>query len=84
MKARRSIWRNHASSAMNIPAALEKGREATIAANRIMLVDPRGEIDESDLLQFLESEIEPRLWTWLATKSQKGKERRAVTDGNEC
>jgi len=45
-----------------------KGKEATLAANRLMLVDPRGEIHEDDLLEFLERVIEPKLWPWLEEK----------------
>ncbi len=73
-KTRRSVWRVHASRAMVIPAALAKGETATIAANRVMLVDPRGEIDESALLEFLEAEVEPRLWPWLARLQRRHEE----------
>jgi len=44
-----------------IPAALVKGKEATLAAGRLMLVDPRGEISEAELGRLLESLIEPAL-----------------------
>ena len=56
------------SSALVLPASIEKGKESTIAANRLMLVDPRGEINESDLLEFLEKYIEPEFWPWLKEK----------------
>jgi len=58
------------STALLIPAAIEKGENSTLAANRLMLVDPRGEIPEQDLLEFLETYIEPNFWPWI-----KGKRR---------
>ena len=56
------------SKTMIIPAALKAGKESTIAANRLMLVDPRGEIPEDDLLEFLEEHVEPVFWPWLKEK----------------
>jgi len=59
------------SKALVIPAKLKVGKESTLAANRLMLVDPRGEIDENDLLDFLETFIEPIFWSWLKKISKK-------------
>lgn len=60
LKAKRSNLKIGAHSrAMIIPAQLEIGDESTIAANRLGLVDFRGVIPEKDLLEFLESHIEP-------------------------
>jgi hypothetical protein len=56
------------SRVLVLPAAIEKGQESTLAANRLIVVDPRGEIDESDLLEFLEEYIEPNFWPWLREK----------------
>lgn len=53
---------------MNIPHPLEASDESTIAANRLILADPRGEIPESDLLEFLETQIEPAFWEWRKRK----------------
>src|SRR5207249_10000821 len=61
----------------------EVGSDATLAANRIMLVDPRGVIDEGDLLEFLEEEIEPRLWIWIAKKARTSRQG-ADAVGNEA
>ena len=63
------------SRAIILPAAIEKGVTSTLAANRIMIVDPRGEISEEDLLEFLEQYVEPKFWPWLK-KKQKEKEKR--------
>lgn len=66
LKDRRSnIKHGVYSYALVLPAKLKKGKHSTLAANRLILVDPRGEIDEDDLLQFLEDVIEPSLWPWL-------------------
>ena len=63
------------SRALLIPAKLEKGNESTLAANRLMLVDPRGEISESDLLEFLETYIEPNFWAWFKRKKEENSEK---------
>lgn len=76
LKDRRLNYRQGGSTVLALPATLKLGRESTLAANRVMLVDPRGEIAEGDLLEFLESEIEPRLWPWLEkTKVQSSANR---------
>jgi hypothetical protein len=57
------------STALILPAKLAKGKQSTLAANRLILVDPRGQIPETDLLEFLERYIEPQLWPWLQEKN---------------
>jgi hypothetical protein len=52
------------SNAITIPSALETGETASIAANRLLIVDPRGEINARDLLEFLEAFVEPDFWNW--------------------
>lgn len=56
------------SRAMRLPPGLKIGTDSTFACNRIILSDPRGEIDAEDLLEFLESVIEPRFWEWWEKK----------------
>lgn len=65
---RTNIRHGEYSQALILPAKIKKGRESTLAANRLILVDPRGEIDEDDLLEFLERFIEPEFWPWLRKK----------------
>jgi hypothetical protein len=60
-----------ASKSIVIPSKLKIGKVATIAANRLMVVDPRGEISENDLLDFLEEHIEPNFWPWLKEKQNE-------------
>jgi len=60
-----------ASRSVVIPSKLKTGETATIAANRLMIIDPRGEINENDLLEFLETHIEPNFWPWLKQKKAK-------------
>ena len=72
LKDRRSnIKRGRYSTALTLPAKMETGKESTLAANRLVLVDPRGEIHESDLLEFLETFIEPKFWPWLEELRRK-------------
>ena len=76
LKDRRSnIPHGKYSKALVLPASIEKGDESTLAANRLILVDPRGEIPEGDLLEFLETHIEPNFWPWLKRlkESQRSK-----------
>jgi len=65
---RSNIKHGRYSNVLVIPASIEKGAVSTLAANRLLLVDTRGEISESDLLNFLEDCIEPRFWVWLENK----------------
>jgi hypothetical protein len=64
------------STALILPAGLKMGKESTLAADRLILVDPRGEISEDDLLEFLESYVEPNFWAWYLRK--KGLEASAA------
>lgn len=52
------------SNFLNIPKPVIVGEESTIAVNRLILADPRGEIPERDLLEFMETHIEPAFWSW--------------------
>jgi len=60
-----------ASKSVVIPANIKSGKFATIAANRLLIIDPRGEIHENDLLEFLEQYIEPKFWPWLKEKQKR-------------
>jgi flagellar biosynthesis chaperone FliJ len=48
-----------------------------------MLVDPRGEIPEDDLLDFLEKYIEPEFWPWLRQKQKEVQELEKEVAENE-
>lgn len=74
---RRNLKHGKYSRALILPAAMEKGAESTLAANRVMLVDPRGLIAEKDLLEFLEVFLEPHFWPWL---EQKQREKQGTGD----
>jgi len=65
---RANIKHGQYSRALVLPAKIKKGEESTLAANRLILVDPRGEISEDDLLEFLERFIEPEFWPWVKEK----------------
>lgn len=67
--ARRRVHRTgRYSRSIIIPANIKMGEHATLAGTRLLLVDPRGEIHEEDLLEFLEMIVEPKLWPWLLEK----------------
>ena len=74
LKDRRSnIKHGKYSLALVLPANIKKGEHSTLAANRLVLIDPRAEIDEEDLLEFLETYIEPKFWPWYDKKKQTTK-----------
>ncbi|KXA90262.1 hypothetical protein AKJ62_01270 [candidate division MSBL1 archaeon SCGC-AAA259D14] len=64
-KSRRKKIDHKTSRAITIPREMDKGTgdHATMAYDRLILVDPRDEISEEDLLKFLES-IEAEFWNW--------------------
>jgi hypothetical protein len=59
---RQRIIKHGDSKVVVIPYDLIKSDEATVAACRLMLVDPRGEISEKVLGRLLEELIEPALY----------------------
>ena len=77
---RSNIKRGRYSIALTLPAKMEVGKESTLATNRLVLVDPRGEIHEDDLLQFLETFIEPKFWPWLEELRKRKKEDRTSNE----
>jgi len=69
MKRSNIKWGRY-SRVLVVPAAIEKGKESTLAANRLVLVDPRAEISEEKLLEFLEKFVEPNFWPWYQKLSE--------------
>ena len=65
LKLRRKLIRVGSSEGITLPPSLDKGPECTLAGNRLLLLDPRGEVSEDDLLAFMEEFVEPHLWSWL-------------------
>lgn len=64
IKSRRRNYQLGGSKAITYPGDVAVGEEATVAGNRLLLIDPKGEIDENDLADFLETQIEPVFWKW--------------------
>ena len=56
-----------------MPAGLAVGDECSLAADRLVLLDPRGEIPARDLLLLLEG-LEPEVWR-LVAEQKKGSRR---------
>lgn len=52
------------SRVITLPAKMRMGKTATLAATRLLLVDPRGEIEPEILLMLLEA-IETKIWHWI-------------------
>jgi hypothetical protein len=71
-KARRkNVPIGRSSKAMILPAMIKIGKESTIAGNRLILADPRGEIPEEELLEFFEKYVEPNFWVWHAKRKEE-------------
>jgi hypothetical protein len=68
IKSRRKNLKVGDSVGITYPYVVDTGTHSTLAGNRIFLVDPRGEISENDLLEFLETHVEPQFWPWYLEK----------------
>ena len=68
IKSRRRNYQLGGSKALTYPSDVAVGEEATVAGNRLLIIDPRGEIDENDLMEFMESYVEPTFWKWWRQK----------------
>lgn len=68
IKSRRRNYQIGGSKAVTYPSDITVGEEATLAGNRLLLIDPRGEINEDDLEEFLEKHVEPAFWKWWKQK----------------
>ena len=68
IKCRRRNYQIGGSKAVTYPSDITVGEEATLAGNRLLLIDPLGEIDENDLEEFLEKHVEPAFWKWWKQK----------------
>src|SRR4030067_2822216 len=67
-KWRRRNYQLGGSRALTYPSDITLGEEASVAGNRLLLIDPRGEINEDDLEEFLEKHVEPAFWKWWRSK----------------
>ncbi|MDO8715352.1 MAG: hypothetical protein Q7J73_00825 [Dehalococcoidales bacterium] len=67
-KWRRRNYQLGGSRALTYPSDITVGEEASVAGSRLLLIDPRGEIDENDLEEFLEKHVEPVFWKWWEQK----------------
>jgi hypothetical protein len=71
---RQRIIHHGPSRVVVVPYDLIMGDEATVAAGRLMLVDPRGEISEQELGRLLEELIEPALYGRVGGRAKRPKE----------
>ena len=53
---------------VRLPKGIKVEKDISIAGGRLLLMDPRGEIDENELREFFEQEVEPRYWAWITAK----------------
>ena len=57
------------SHVFTLPARMKMGKTASFAATRLLLVDPRGELEPEVLLKLLEA-IESQIWEWINKKRE--------------
>lgn len=68
IKSRRKNYQLGGSKAVTYPSDTTVGEEATLAGNRLLLIDPTGQIHEDDLAEFLEAYVEPTFIKWWQQK----------------
>ena len=78
VKGRRRNYQLGGSKAVTYPSDIAVGEEATLASNRLLLIDPLGQIDENELAEFMETHIEPAFVKWWR---QKEAARRVRVEG---
>ena len=78
IKNRRRNYQLGGSKAVTYPSDITVGDEATLAGNRLLLIDPQGQIHEDDLAEFLETHVEPEFAAWYR---QKEAARRPKVEG---
>lgn len=61
------------SRSITLPAKLKVAETVTMATGRLVVVDPLGEIDPEDLLEFMQTYIDPNLWVWIKEKTREPK-----------
>lgn len=59
---RRIVYNINGLRAVPLPNGTPVGRMASVAMDKIALVDPSGELEPEDLLGALEQVLEPWLW----------------------
>ena len=64
MRDTRKVIKIGDSNAITIPSQLKVGENCTLAASRLVLIDPRGEISPENLEKFVETYIDPVFWEW--------------------
>ena len=67
-KSRRRNYRLGGSRAVTYPHDITVGEEATVAGSRLLLIDPRGEIHQDDLAEFMETYVEVAFAGWWKRK----------------
>jgi len=73
IKSKRKNLKVGDSIGITYPSVVVTGEHSTLAGDRIFLVDPKGEISEDDLLEFLEIHVEPQFWSWYLNKRNEAK-----------
>ena len=68
IKGRRKNYQLGGSKAVTYPSDITIGDEATLAGNRLLLIDPQGQIHEDDLAEFIETHLEPDFANWWRQK----------------
>ena len=76
LRRRQKVLHLSRSRAVVIPHGIESADEATLAVDRLLLVDPRGEFSEADLGRMLEH-LQPLIWKTEAEDDEDGNLRRA-------
>ena len=71
LKMRRRNFHLGGSRAVTLPGGIQIGEESTMAGNRLLILDPTGNISEDSLLEFLTEKVEPLFWEWWKERKPK-------------
>lgn len=77
IKARRKNFQLGGSKAITLPGGMQIGEESTMAGDRLLILDPLGEIPEDALGEFLIEHIEPSFWSWWQARKERQFGRKA-------
>lgn len=62
------------SRLIRLPRNIVVGKSVCIAGGRLLIIDPRGEIDENELLEFYERELEQKIWDWCSGRQKRAED----------
>ena len=73
-RKRRKIYNLNGLRAVPLPDGTPVGEMASVAADKLVLIDPMGDLEPDELLKLIEK-MEPGLWSRLERKKKRPGDR---------